>query len=141
MGVILADQPELWEVCKAKGATETEKFVLWLIQGATSDHPITIADIQTRARGPELKSLISSREIKDFVRACRQEGMPILARRGGSPGYYWCKDRDEMKGFAERFIKQATDELKTLRKMLEQNYPSLISELWPEESNRRLYGR
>ncbi|HKV41777.1 MAG TPA: hypothetical protein VJX67_21415 [Blastocatellia bacterium] len=129
MTAILADQPTLWEQANQIGATETERLVIWFLKCATSGRPITIAQIRERVRndGP---GVISEREVKQFVRDLRRDhGMPILARRGKNPGYFWCASRDEMQDFVSTFKKQAEDEMATVRKMVETNYPGLLNDL------------
>jgi hypothetical protein len=129
MGVILADQPDLWKWANEAGPTEIERFIVWLLKQATSEKPLGIAEIRVRVR-EELKEMISEREIKGFIRDLRREhGMAVLARRGSPSGYYLCSNREEMKRFASAFIAQANDEMETIRKILRRNYPSLMGEL------------
>lgn len=128
MSAILADQPGLWEQANQIGATETEKLVIWLLKCATSDRPVTIAQIRERVRN-DSTGVISEREVKQFVRDLRRDhGMPILARRGKNPGYFWCGSRQEMEDFVGSFKKQADDEMATVRKMVETNYPGLMDD-------------
>ena len=129
MSAILADQPNLWEQANQIGATETERLVIWLLKCATSERPVTIATIISRVRASGF-GVISDRGVKDFVRSLRRDhGIPVLARRGKNPGYYWCGSRKEMEAFVSTFRQQADDEMATVRKMVAMNYPGLMAEL------------
>jgi hypothetical protein len=128
MGAILADQPDLWRWADEVGATEIERYIVWLLKQASGERPVGIAQIQSWVK-QELHEVIAGRSIKDYIRTLRREhGMPVLARRGTPSGYYLCKSRDEMKKFCEAYLSQARDEMETVRKILRNNYPSLLSE-------------
>ena len=129
MGVTLADQPDLWGWANEVGATEIERYVVWLLKAATAERPIGIAQIISRVWG-ELHLSVADREIKSFVRSLRRDhGMPVLARRGAPSGYYWCRTEKEMASFVRSFMDQARDEMATIRRMLTLHYPGLVAEL------------
>ena len=110
-----------------------ESFVADLLLGASSAVPMDGARIAYEASA-RFDVEINERRVKDIIRTLRKDHhFPILARRKKPSGYWWCASKEEMKEFIETFKSQALDELHTLSKIVNENYPELAGQLKLED--------
>ena len=115
---------------------ELEEFVSSTLLSATSASPMKIGDL-IMAYGNQAGEWPTERELKEVVRALRQEhAFPIISRRSKPAGLWWCGSLDEMREFITSFRKQALDELLTLSKIVRHNYPELAGQLTLEDVPR-----
>lgn len=125
---------ELLNPLRGHRLTELELFVANLLLDASSHRPLKIRDIQESMHRAGL-STVSVRYVKQLVRALRKDhAFPILARRSEPAGFWWCASAAEMEAFIKLFRSQALDELHTLSKIVEENYPALAGQLRLEEA-------
>ncbi len=77
-----------------------------------------------------LDTRINLRKFHNIIRKLRKShGLPILSRRTKPMGYWWCASVAEMNEFIENFRSQAMDELHTLSRIVNKNYPLLAGQL------------
>ena len=120
---------ELLNPLKGHRLTELEEYVASYLLTASSHQPIKIAQV-IRAVRKEKQIAVSERTIKDIVRTLRKEHrFPILSRKKKPAGLWWCASADEMRVFIESFRKQALDELHTLSRIVNENYPEFEGQL------------
>ena len=124
---------ELLNPLRGHKLTEQEEFVANLLLDASSRCPMKIEQIII-AMGQRLGHWLKPREVKAIVRTLRKDhAFPIISRRRTPAGLWWCASADEMNAFIETFRRQALDELHTLSKIVNQNYPALAGQLRLEE--------
>ncbi len=88
-----------------------------------------------RSADEALKQRINERMVKKVIRTLRKDhAFPILARKRKPTGYWWCNSVEEMEAFIESFRKQALDELHTLSRIVNHNYPALQGQLRFDEA-------
>jgi len=114
--------------------TTSESFIASLLLDARSEKPIDSNGIG-RAMHQEFGFAIGARMIKAVIRSLRKNhAFPIISRREKPAGYWWCRSKEEMIAFIEIFRGQALDELHTLKRIVNQNYPEIAGQLRLEET-------
>jgi len=129
-----AFEHELLNPLRGHALTDHESFVANLLLDASSHRPLKIRDIREAMHQSGISAL-SVRRVKQIVRALRKDhAFPILARRSEPAGFWWCASAAEMEAFIKVFRGQALDELHTLSKIVNENYPALAGQLRLEET-------
>ncbi len=107
----------------------TESFIASLLLEASADKPMTSEYLIEAVRG-QLGEKLSLRRFHNIIRNLRKNNrFPILSRRMKPAGYWWCGSIAEMNAFIEDFRSQAMDELHTLSRIVNKNYPALAGQM------------
>lgn len=117
----------------------TESYIASLLLEASTERPMTSDYLMTSVY-EQLGTRMNLRRFHNIIRNLRKNNrFPILSRRTKPAGYWWCNSLEEMNEFIDNFRSQAMDELHTLSRIVNKNYPALagqmtFSDLLPTEA-------
>jgi hypothetical protein len=104
-------------------------YIASLLLEASAAQPMT-SDYLIRAVREQTGENLNLRRFHNIIRSLRKNNrFPILSRRTKPAGYWWCKSLDEMNAFITDFRSQAMDELHTLSRIVNKNYPALAGQM------------